>query len=152
MLKLIIIFLVAFAVMEFVSYAAHRFVYHGFGWKIHKSHHEPRKGIFELNDIFPMIFATITISILLYGFADPGRAEIVAAGLGITLYGVVYFVIHDLYIHRRAKWLRLRIPFLQYLKRAHAIHHRYGGEPYGLLFVINAERVRQMHVEEDEAV
>lgn len=152
MLTLIAIFLLSFAVMEFVSYAAHRFIYHGIGWRLHKSHHQPRAGIFEWNDIFPMIFAAITISVLLYGFAEPSRSEIVAAGLGVTLYGAVYFVIHDLYIHRRAKWLRLRIPFLRRLKRAHAVHHRYDGEPYGLLFVINAERVRQLQVEEDEAV
>jgi hypothetical protein len=30
---------------------------HGFLWVLHKSHHEPRKGAFELNDLFGFIFA-----------------------------------------------------------------------------------------------
>ncbi len=138
--------------MEFVSYLAHRFVYHGIGWMFHKSHHEPREGVFEWNDIFPMIFASITIGLMLFGLADPDRSDIVAASVGITAYGLVYFFIHDLYVHRRAKWLKLRIPILIKLKQAHAIHHRYGGEPYGLLLFFNAERVRQERVTEDEVV
>jgi beta-carotene 3-hydroxylase len=142
----------SFAIMELVSYLAHRYVYHGVGWALHKSHHEPRAGIFEWNDIFPMIFAAITMAIVMFGLSDPSRADLVAAGIGISTYGLVYFFIHDLYIHRRAKWMRLRIPFLLSLKRAHAIHHRYGGEPYGLLFVINSERVREMQINEEETV
>lgn len=138
--------------MELVSYLAHRFLYHGIGWVFHKSHHEPREGVFEWNDIFPVMFAAITIGLMLFGLSDPDRSDIVAVSIGVTAYGLVYFFIHDLYVHRRAKWLKLRIPFLFKLKQAHAIHHRYGGEPYGLLLFFNAERVRQEHVAEDEVV
>lgn len=152
MIRFTLIVLSSFIVMEFVSYLAHRFVYHGFGWIFHKSHHEPRHGMFEWNDIFPMIFAAITISLMMFGLSDPSRSDIVAMSIGITSYGLVYFFIHDLYVHRRAKWMRLRIPFLLKLKQAHAIHHRYGGEPYGLLMFFNAERVRREHVAEDEVV
>lgn len=151
-MKELVISVVAFSGMELVSYLAHRYIYHGIGWALHKSHHEPRTGIFEWNDIFPMIFATLTIVLLLYAFSDPARSDIAAAGLGIMAYGLVYFFVHDLYIHRRARWLKLRVPFLRRLKEAHALHHRYGGEPYGLLFVIDPERLRKLHVEEDEPV
>ena len=48
-------------------------------------------------------------------------------GIGISLYGFTYFVIHDIIIHRR-----IRIPFLfnsnnKYIKailNAHLAHHR----------------------------
>ncbi len=151
-MKEVLIALISFAIMELVSYLAHRYIYHGIGWFFHKSHHQRRSGIFEWNDIFPMIFATLTILILLYGLSDPDRSELVAAGVGISAYGLVYFFIHDLYIHRRAKWLKLRLPFLRELKQAHALHHRTGGEPYGLLFVIRRHQLESIHVEEDEAV
>lgn len=151
-MKEILIALLSFAIMEFVSYLAHRYIYHGIGWVLHKSHHEPRSGIFEWNDIFPMLFAAATIAILLYGLSDPQRNELVAAGIGISAYGLTYFFIHDLYIHRRAKWLKIRLPFLTTLKRAHALHHRTGGEPYGLLFVIRRHRLTAIDVADDEAV
>lgn len=151
-MKELLIFVLSFAVMELVSYLAHRYIYHGIGWPLHKSHHEPRRGTFERNDIFPMMFAAITIILLLYALSDPARSELAAAGFGIMAYGLVYFFVHDLYIHRRARRLKLRIPMLRRLKQAHAIHHRYGGEPYGLLFVIDRERMQQLDVEEDEPV
>jgi beta-carotene 3-hydroxylase len=63
----------------------------------------------------------------------PGGNDLLALGVGIAMYGTVYFVIHDLYVHRRARWLTFRVPYLQRVKKAHMIHHLYGGEPYGLL-------------------
>lgn len=46
----ILLFLGTIALMEGVAYAAHRWVMHGPGWFLHKSHHEPSTGMFELND------------------------------------------------------------------------------------------------------
>ena len=152
MLRFAIILVVSCVAMEFVSYLAHRFVYHGIGWKLHKSHHEPRKGMFERNDIFPLIFSCIAISVMMFGLADPSRSDIVAMSIGISAYGLIYFFIHDLYVHRRAKGLRLRLPFLRKLKKAHAIHHAFGGEPYGLLFFFKLDQLKNMNVEEDEPV
>lgn len=148
----LLVIVVSFAAMEFVSYLAHRYVYHGLGWLFHKNHHEPHGGVFEWDDIFPLIFSSITISQMLFGLADPDRGDIVAFSLGIAAYGLIYFFIHDLYIHRRTIWLKLRIPFLIKLKQAHAMHHRYGGEPYGRLLFLNIERVRQERVTDDEVV
>lgn len=152
MMRFAFILLASYIAMEFVSYLAHRFVYHGIGWVFHKSHHEPRNAVFEWNDIFPMFFASISIVVMAFGVSDPSRSDILAISIGISLYGIVYFFIHDLYVHRRAKWLKLRIPFLLKLKRAHAIHHAYGGEPYGLLLFFKLDQLKNMKTEEDEVV
>ena len=48
----IALFFLTIAAMEGVAYAAHRWVMHGWGWFLHKSHHEPRTGAFELNDLY----------------------------------------------------------------------------------------------------
>jgi beta-carotene 3-hydroxylase len=151
-MRFVVILFLSFAAMEFISYLAHRFIYHGLGWVFHKSHHEPRAGAFEWNDIFPATFASITIALMAFATSDPTRSDILAMSIGISLYGLIYFIIHDLYVHRRAKWFRFRFPFLFKLKQAHAIHHRYGGEPYGLLLFFNAERVKQEKILEDEVV
>jgi beta-carotene 3-hydroxylase len=152
MIRFALIVLVSFVVMEFVSYLAHRYVYHKLLWVFHKSHHSPRKGHFELNDIFPFFFAAVSIFLMFISASDPGRFDILALSIGITLYGGTYFFIHDLYVHRRMKSLSLRIPILLQIKRAHAIHHRHGGEPYGLLFFADPRRVAREEVKEEEDV
>ncbi len=152
MIRFILITCAAFVTMEFVAYLAHRYVYHGFLWIIHRSHHAPRKGPFELNDLFPLFFATITIALMVYALSEPSRLDLLAASIGIALYGSVYFFIHDLYVHRRMKSLSFRIPFLLLLKQAHAIHHRHGGEPYGLLFFADPRRAAAEAVRETEDV
>ena len=134
MLSFVLLVLAAFVGMEFFSYLVHRFVYHGALWFIHKSHHRPRTGTFEWNDIFPVVLAACTIVLMMIGLSDPDRQDLLAASIGITLYGATYLVIHDLYAHRRMKSLRFTIPYLQRVKKAHMVHHMHGGEPYGLLF------------------
>jgi beta-carotene 3-hydroxylase len=152
MIRSILLAAAAFILMEFVAYAAHRYVYHGFLWVLHRSHHTPRKGPFELNDFFPLFFAIATMAIIFYGLSDPLRSDVVAVGGGVTLYGMVYFFVHDLYIHRRLRSLPLRMPILLALKKAHAIHHRTGGEPFGLLFFLRRGSLRREGVQEDDAV
>ena len=151
-MNLILITLLCFVGMEFISYLLHRFVYHGLLWVFHRSHHMPRKGVFELNDIFPVVLAGLTISLMIMGLSGSGQEELVAASIGISAYGLVYFFVHDLYVHRRARSLSLRVPFLIKVKRAHAIHHRYGGEPYGLLLFFNPARVSNEQGAADEEV
>ena len=134
MLRFAIIALVAFVCMEFVSYLAHRYVYHGFMWFLHKSHHTPRKGAFEWNDLFPVFFASVTMVLMFIGLSNPSGIDLVALSVGITAYGAVYIFIHDLYVHGRMKSLRLKNSYLLRVKKAHMVHHATGGEPYGLLF------------------
>ena len=61
------LFLVTVAAMEGVAYAAHRWVMHGPGWFLHKSHHRPRQGWFELNDLYGFIFAVPSIALIYVG-------------------------------------------------------------------------------------
>lgn len=132
-MRFALILIGSFIAMEFFSYIAHRFIYHGALWFVHKSHHTPRKGLFELNDLFPLILSASTIALMIYGFAQPDGLDIVAASIGISAYGLVYLTIHDLYVHRRMRSLTFAIPYLKRVKKAHMVHHMYGAEPFGLL-------------------
>lgn len=132
-MRFALILIGSFVAMEFFSYLAHRFIYHGALWFIHRSHHTPRKGLFELNDLFPVVLAASTITLMMYGFAQPDGVDIVAASIGISAYGLLYFTIHDLYVHRRMRSLTFAIPYLKRVKKAHMVHHLYGAEPFGLL-------------------
>ena len=63
----VLLFLGTVAAMEGVAYVAHRWVMHGFGWFLHKSHHRPRIGLWELNDLYAAIFAVPSFVLLLGG-------------------------------------------------------------------------------------
>ncbi len=125
--------LLCFVGMEGVSYLLHRFVYHKLLWVFHKSHHRKRNGTFELNDIFPAVLAIIAMSVMIWGLHEPSNSILVSAAAGVSAYGIVYFLIHDLYIHGRAGSVTVHLPLLARIKRGHEVHHRHGGEPYGLL-------------------
>jgi beta-carotene 3-hydroxylase len=122
----------AFVAMEPVTYAAHRWVMHGSGWGIHRSHH--RAGAvgcrLEANDWFPLFFAGLTVSAMAAGRDRSPRA--LPLGAGVTAYGAAYAFVHDVYIHQRLGRLP-RIGVLEWLRAAHSLHHRFGGEPYGML-------------------
>ncbi len=141
----ILLFLGAFAFMEGFAWFTHRHVMHGFGWAWHRSHHEPRTGIFELNDLFAVVFATPAIVCIYLGVH--GLAPLLPIGLGITAYGAVYFMFHDGLVHRR-----YRVPldgksrFWKRLIQAHRIHHavstREGCVSYGFLIAKPARELK----------
>lgn len=142
MIRFLVIVLVAFAAMELFSYLVHRYLYHTVFWFLHKSHHTPRTGRFEWNDVFPLTFSLISIGVIWYAVGDPNRSDLLAVMIGVSLYGLIYLVIHDLYAHRRMKSLAFRVPYLQQVKKAHMVHHQTGGEPYGLLIFTVPKQVR----------
>ena len=123
----------AFALMEPVTYLAHRYVMHGIGRALHNSHHQARAERFEKNDLFPVIFAAITILAMAAGNSIPGLRPMFVVGIGVTLYGFAYMFVHDVYIHRRLPFFKAVWRPLEHLKEAHRIHHLYGAEPYGML-------------------
>lgn len=53
--------------MECIAWAVHKYLMHGPLWFIHKTHHQARKGFFELNDIFGIFFAIIAILCFVQG-------------------------------------------------------------------------------------
>ena len=59
-------------------------------------------------------------------------------GCGITAYGMVYFVVHDVFVHQRTKAFKSNHPYLLRLRRAHKIHHKSlrkaPSESFGLLY------------------
>jgi beta-carotene 3-hydroxylase len=56
--------------MEFVAWFSHKYMMHGFMWVWHESHHKPRKGRFELNDLFGFMFALPSALLIILGAAD----------------------------------------------------------------------------------
>jgi beta-carotene 3-hydroxylase len=139
-----LIALAAFVAMEPLTAATHRFVMHGVGIRLHRSHHRRSHRGLELNDAFPVLFAAIVCIGMWAGFHEPRLAELVPIGAGVTAYGVAYALVHDVYIHRRLGWVGGRhVAVLDHLAAAHALHHRFGGAPYGMLAPIVPSRVRQ---------
>ena len=87
--------------------------------------------------VFFFIFAIPGITTIIFGLPDFSWEFWV--GLGITLYGFAYFIIHDLFIHQRSKiFRRTKSKYLNGLRRAHKIHHKNtgkkNGENFGMLF------------------
>ncbi len=128
--------------MEAVSYLSHRFVMHGFGIGLHRSHHQPSDGGFELNDLYPLMFSAVAIGAFAVGAAAK-VADLVLVGTGITLYGASYLFVHEIYIHRRPRWAPPRHRALEWMRDMHRIHHLYGGEPYGMLLPWVPRRLRE---------
>lgn len=134
----------AFAVMEPVTAATHRWVMHGIGERLHRSHHRAQRSRWEANDAYPVMFAAIVCTALWLGFNQPAWSSLVPIGVGVTLYGVAYAVVHDVYIHGRLRWFEGReVAALQRLADAHRIHHLYNGAPYGMLVPIVPRELRE---------
>jgi beta-carotene 3-hydroxylase len=127
--------LVTFLVMEMVTWCTHKFVMHGFLWYLHEDHHQPKyQGIFEKNDAFFAIFAIPSILLFYYGF-QPELNYLFFIGLGILLYGMAYFLIHDVLIHQRFKWFKhTKNKYLTGLRKAHKVHHKHLGKEEGECF------------------
>jgi beta-carotene 3-hydroxylase len=142
-MRSIVLAVAAFAAMEPATAATHRFVMHGPGMVLHRSHHGRTHTRWERNDAFPVIIAALVGVGFWLGFHAPRLAELVPIGIGITAYGVAYALVHDVYIHRRLRWFcERRVPGLAQLAAAHDVHHRRGGAPYGMLVPIVPRRVR----------
>ncbi|EPS69050.1 hypothetical protein M569_05711, partial [Genlisea aurea] len=123
--------------MEFWAKWAHEALWHASLWNMHESHHQPREGPFELNDVFAIINAVPAIALLSFGFFNKGvfPGLCFGAGLGITVYGMAYMFVHDGLVHRRFPVGPIAdVPYLRRVASAHQLHHsnKFGGVPYGL--------------------
>lgn len=129
-----------FLLMECVTWLTHKFVMHGFMWYFHEDHHQPRyQNWFERNDVFFIIFAIPSIALFYFGVQN-GLNYLFFIGLGIMLYGMAYFLVHDVLIHRRFNWFnKTNNAYLKGLRKAHKVHHKHlgkeEGECFGMLFV-----------------
>jgi len=119
----ILVTVVVFIFMEGVAWFLHKYVMHGFGWFLHKDHHYPRKGRFEKNDLFGLIFSLMSFLFVFTGVLS-GFDWKLAVGIGIMLYGIGYFLVHDVFFHRRIKIsYRPKSKYLERILNAHGIHH-----------------------------
>ncbi|WP_240325623.1 sterol desaturase family protein [Sphingomonas mesophila] len=122
--------------MEVVAAAVHRFVMHGPGWGWHRSHHEPREGAFERNDLYAILFAALSIGLFIAGGRWPALWWV---GVGLVVYGLLYTLLHDGLVHRRLPiGLVPRRGYLKRLVQAHRLHHavkdREGAVSFGFLY------------------
>jgi beta-carotene 3-hydroxylase len=117
------LFLAAFAGMEGVAWLMHKYLMHGPLWVLHESHHRPRTGWFEKNDLFGIFFSVPSIVLIYLG--THGTPGLLAVGLGMTAYGMAYFGFHDVIVHRRVS---VSFPpagrYLQRITKAHLVHHK----------------------------
>jgi beta-carotene 3-hydroxylase len=143
------VFLAALVGMEGVAWASHKYLMHGPLWILHRSHHRPpgparpgfpgrsgRKG-WEANDWFGVFFSLPAIGLVAAGTL--GRPLLLAAGLGMTAYGLAYLLFHDGLVHGRfGRWPVPGSTWLARLVTAHRLHHarreRLGCRSFGFLF------------------
>ena len=129
-----------FIFMEFNAWFMHKYIMHGFLWKIHKDHHKKdHKSWFERNDAFFLFYAIL--SIVSFFLWETGTLLFgLPIGIGIFLYGLTYFLVHDIFIHQRFKFFKkTNNRYAKALRRAHKIHHKNinkeKGECFGMLWV-----------------
>ncbi|CAM3078627.1 Beta-carotene 3-hydroxylase [Sphingomonas antarctica] len=141
------LFVATVAVMEGVAYVAHRWIMHGPGWFLHASHHAPRAGNWELNDLYAVIFAVPSIVLLLGGVQLGWWPGLTWIGAGIAAYGAIYFGFHDVIVHRRIT--HRYVPRSSYMKRivqAHRLHHavtsKHGTVSFGFLWAPDPRRLK----------
>ena len=130
----ILLIFAAFIFMEFISLIMHKFLQHGILWFLHEDHHRYTKGRIEKNDVFTLFFTILTILLLVLGFLNRFDWKF-WFGLGIFVYGMGFFLYHDMVFHRRIKTKYK--PKSKYLKRvinAHRMHHQKSDATSGVSF------------------
>ncbi len=133
------IVLLTFFLMEGITWLTHKYVMHGFLWYLHEDHHQPSPGFFEKNDAFFLIFAIPSWLCIMLGLQH-GVYWAAAIGFGIAMYGLGYFIVHEVIIHQRFKWFtRSNNSYVRTIRWAHKMHHKHlgkeDGESFGMLFV-----------------
>lgn len=131
--------LITFIIMEVVAWATHKYVMHGFLWFLHRDHHQvDHNKITQKNDWFFLIFAIPGANLIIFNSSDLNIGFFI--GIGITLYGLAYFIVHEIFIHQRIKILKkTNSKYFLAIRRAHKIHHKNlhkeNGSCFGMLIV-----------------
>ena len=128
-----------YVLMEGITWCTHKYVMHGWMWYFHEDHHRPRGRFFEKNDAFFLIFAVPSCLLIVFGSMAQFDWRFYA-GIGILLYGISYFLIHDVLIHQRFDWFsRTDNIYFRAIRKAHKVHHKHlnkeDGECFGMLYV-----------------
>ena len=138
--------------MEVFAFFVHKYLFHGPLWFLHKSHHQPRRDGLEWNDLFSLLFAGIAMTLILTGYwggtnnnnHDHSPDARFFIGIGVTCYGLLYFSLHDWFIHNRySKPFKSSNRYLVGIRNAHRIHHksndRVPSQEFGLLLPSNIQ-------------
>ena len=136
--------------MEWIAWASHKYIMHGFGWAWHRDHHEPHDNFLEKNDLYAIVGAGMSISMFALGsefvLGDAAWWPATYIGVGILFYGIIYTLVHDGLVHQRYfKW----VPKKGYAKRlvqAHKLHHatigKEGGVSFGFVFAQDPTKLK----------
>lgn len=144
----ILLFAATVLLMEGFAYVMHRWVMHGPGWFLHASHHRPRTGNWEWNDLYAVIFAIPSIILLLGGVQLGWWPGCTWIGAGIAAYGAIYFGFHDIIVHKRLPHRYVaRSAYMKRIVQAHRLHHavesKQGTVSFGFLWAPKADILKQ---------
>ena len=130
---------ITFVCMEFIAWATHKYVMHGFLWYLHEDHHVPSNKQFQKNDFFALIFAIPSASLIILGSVYSNEIMLYS-GFGILAYGLAYLFVHDIFIHRRIKFFSSsKTRYFKAVLHAHRLHHvnreKENCKYFGMLYV-----------------
>ena len=97
------------------------------------------KGFFEKNDLFSIGFSLLAMGLIFSGLLNESLWFNTYIGMGVTLYGLSYFIFHDIIVHRRYKhkW-KFGSRYMKKIIRVHKVHHKHlkkdGAEAFGFLY------------------
>ena len=125
--------------MEFFAWFSHKFIMHGIMWNWHQSHHSKVKTVLEKNDLFGIIFGLFSSLFIVLGSIYERVNILFWIGIGISVYGILYFIFHDIIVHQRIKLsFSAKNKYLKRIIKAHHIHHKThtkdGAEAFGFLY------------------
>ena len=131
--------------MEIFAWVIHKYVMHGPGWGWHESHHTETEGLFEKNDLYAVVFSFIAAGFFIIG--SMGVTWLWFVGLGLTIYGFLYGIVHDGLVHRRLPFPRkARGRYLKRLVQAHRLHHaahtKEGCVSFGFIWADDVQKLK----------
>lgn len=143
---LLLLLAATLVMMEVAVTLFHKYVMHGMGWTWHESHHHPpRERGWERNDWFAVVFTAATVVLFV---SVPPLGTLWWVAFGVSLYGLLYALLHDVATHRRLaiRW-EPKHPYLRRLITAHRLHHaartRENAISFGFLYAPPVERLQQ---------
>ena len=147
------IVLAAVAFMEWWAWFAHKYIMHGFGWAWHRDHHEPHDNALEKNDLFAVVFGTINTA--MYIFGSLYWEWLWWAAVGVSIYGLIYTLIHDGLVHQRYFKYVPKRGYAKRLVQAHKLHHatigKEGGVSFGFVFARDPAKLKAELKQQREA-
>ena len=146
----LLIIIATVVTMEWVAWASHKYIMHGFGWAWHRDHHEPHDKMLEKNDLYGLVGAAISISFFAIGspliFGASAWAPATWIGLGVLFYGIIYTLVHDGLVHQRYFKYVPRSGYAKRLVQAHKLHHatigKEGGVSFGFVFARDPAKLK----------